>query len=70
MINTTSLWTEVIWHKYIAHVSVSNWIRDPERKEVGILVVWKVILNSFDVMWHNLAWKVGNGRSVHISIDP
>ena len=50
LINTTSLWTKVVWQKYIAPLSVIYWIQDLVRQGAGISVVWKVVLNSLDVI--------------------
>lgn len=69
LIDTIILWMEVILHKYVAPILVSDWLRYLTRKEAMISVVWKVVLNSLDVIWHGLVWKVGNGRSVSIGID-
>lgn len=70
LLSTTSLWTGLVWHKYIAPTSLFDWIRAPKRRESGMLVIWKAVLASLDVIRLGLVWKVGNGRSVHIGIDP
>ena len=33
-------------------------------------MIWKAIVNSFDLIENNLAWDVGNGESVLIGRDP
>ena len=33
-------------------------------------MIWKAIVNSFDLIENNLAWDVGNGESVEIGRDP
>ena len=33
-------------------------------------MIWKAIVNSFDLIKNNLAWDVGNGESVLIGRDP
>ena len=60
----------MVWHKYIASFSVSDWIRVTARQGAEISVVWKAVLKSLDVIRHGLAWKVGNGRRVRIGIGP
>jgi len=64
LLSTTSLWIEVVWHKYIAPTSLFDWIKALGRRESGIFVIWKAILASLDVIKFGLAWKVGNGRTV------
>lgn len=64
------LWSEVITHKYIWPLSIIDWIRRPSWNRNGISVVWRAILNTIPIIRDGLLWKIGNGASVRIGIDP
>ena len=49
-ISTTRLWNEVVWNKYISPSSLIDWIRAPVWRDLGISVIWKVVLASLDVI--------------------
>ena len=70
LLKSSSLWTRVIKQKYLYGESLLDWIRNPRKSHVGGLVIWKAIVNSFDLIENNLAWDVGNGESVLIGRDP
>ena len=70
LIATNSLWTDVVWHKYIAPISIIDWFRNSIRQASGVSVNWKVILKSMEVIRQGLAWKVGNGIQLHVGLDP
>lgn len=40
------------------------------RRDGGISGIWKVILDSLEIICHGLTWKIGNGNSFRIGIDP
>ena len=70
LLSTTSLWTEVITKKYIALDSLIEWVRRPQKSHKGGSIFWKAILKSLHLIEDHLAWKVGNGHSVEIALDP
>ena len=70
LINTTSLWTQVITHKYIVSDSLEEWIRSPIKSHSRGSLIWKAVIRSFSVIEAHLAWNVGNGRKVRIGVDP
>jgi hypothetical protein len=43
LITTTSLWTKVILLKYVAPLSLLEWIRSPGTRTSGISVMWKAV---------------------------
>jgi hypothetical protein len=70
LINTSSLWTKVIFQKYIAPVSLEAWIRSQPKTLKGASVIWKAILNAFPLIEIGLAWKIGNGNRLRLGSDP
>jgi len=70
LIATNSLWTDVVWHKYIAPISIIDWFKNSVRQASGVSVIWKVILKSMEVIRQGLAWKLDNGLQLHIGLDP
>eukprot|EP00253_Pinus_taeda_P016909 PITA_16909 len=70
LLKQNSLWAEVILHKYIWPLTIMDWIRNPSWHRKGILVIWRAILNSISIIKDGLLWKIGNGASIRISIDP
>ena len=69
LLNTESLWTQVIIHKYIAPVSVEDWIQSLVKSHAGGSIIWKVVVKSIDVIESSLAWYVGNGRKLRVGED-
>lgn len=61
---------EVVYKKYTAPTPILEWIKDPDRRPPSVSIIWKVVLQSFDLIGQGLAWKVGNGRNVTIGLDP
>lgn len=61
---------DVVWHKYIAPISIMEWFRYPWRGGREISSIWKAVLNSLEVIQSGLAWNIGNGNKVCIAQDP
>jgi hypothetical protein len=70
LISTTSLWTKVTQQKYVAPLSILEWIRSPGSRTTGISVMWKAVQRAFDVVGNSLTWQVGSGNSLRIRRDP
>lgn len=70
LINSNSFGTQVISQKYLAHLSIEDWIRNRRKSHVGGSVIWKAIVKSFPLLESNLAWRVGNGQKLRIGQDP
>lgn len=70
LIFSIDLWMEVVQQKYIVPRSIIEWIREFDKRKLGVSVIWKVVLQPFDLIVQGLAWKVGNGRNVRIGLDP
>jgi len=70
LISTNSLWTRVLQHKYIAPLSMLDWIRTEDKKRSRVSIIWKAILQAFEVISKGLAWRVGDGHKLLIGKDP
>jgi hypothetical protein len=65
-----NLWSEVVTHKYMWSSTVLDWLRRPSWNMKGISVIWRVVLNTLPIIRRGLIWRIGNGGSVRIGIDP
>jgi hypothetical protein len=70
LFTTSSLWTQVVTHKYINPDSVGDWICRADKSLSSCSIIWKAVIKSFHVIGDGLAWKVGRGDQVHIGTDP
>lgn len=69
LVTTSSLWTDVVFHKYLALRSILDWIRNLDKNISGVSNIWKAVLQSFDLIGNGLAWKVGSRREVRTGIN-
>lgn len=69
LIGESSLWYKVIQAKSFLGFSIIDWFRVPDKYFVG-LIVWKALVRTFPLIFHWLAWCVGNGRSIRIGCNP
>ena len=70
LLKQNSLWAKVIHHKYIWPLTITDWIRRLNWNKKGISGIWRAILNAMPIIKDGLLWKIGNGASVRIGIDP
>jgi len=70
LITTNILWTTVVLRKYLAPLTLTEWIRSPSLRTTRIFVMWKSVLQAFAVIGNRLAWMVGSGKSLRIVQDP
>jgi hypothetical protein len=56
--------------KYIASLSVEDWIRMPIEPTSKASIIWKALVLAFPIVGNRLCWKAGNWRSIKLSIDP
>ena len=59
----------MVWHKYITPMSLIDWIRNPVWRVGGISGIWKVVLDSLDIICGGLVWKIGNGNAFRLGMD-
>jgi hypothetical protein len=70
LIKTSSLWTQVIHQKYIAPLSILDWVRSLNKSSAGASIIWKALIKDFDLVGMGLVWRVGNGCLVRLGLDP
>lgn len=56
LIKTKSLWTDVVSHKYTLPDFMEGWVRNPNKKVASYSIIWKAVVNSFNVVGEGLAW--------------
>ena len=59
-----------MYQKYVAPLSLLEWIRNPVLNFSGIFAIWKAVLKAFEVVGNGLAWRVGSGNLLKIGLDP
>jgi hypothetical protein len=70
LLSTKSLWTMVVENKYIHPDSLEDWICKPDKTNTNSSIIWKVVINSFQVVGDGLDWRIGKGNKVRIGVDP
>jgi len=70
LISTSSLWTRVLIGKYIAPMGLMDWIRWDSKHSRGGSIIWKALVQAFEVIGKGLAWKIGNGQKFILGRDP
>jgi len=69
LLNNNSLWTKVIVSKYIHPASVQDWIRQ-DTKRNNISIIWKVVINTKELIHSGLIWRIRSRTRIQIGIDP
>jgi len=69
IINSESLWQEVVYFKYIHPLSIMEWIHKPSQSSLEASNIWKAISQPLSLIKDGLAWKIGNGEQVRLGID-
>ena len=49
---------------------MEEWIHRPEKVPTQCTIIWKELINDFQVVVEGLTWKVGNCQRVRIGADP
>jgi hypothetical protein len=70
LITTDNLWTKVVTRKYISPDTVDECIHRPVKVATQCTIIWKALINSFQVVGEGLVRKVGNGQRVRIGANP
>jgi hypothetical protein len=64
------LWHEVIIKKYLQKKTVEEWFRLEKISSTGSSNFWRALTLSLPVISDWLAWKIGNGKTVRLGVDP
>lgn len=61
--------SEILREVFISPFSLEEWVWLQNKPKVNISVIWRAVLNSFDLIAFGLACKVDNGVKVRIGVD-
>lgn len=70
LITSRSLWTRVVFEKYIAPENIIGSIRREHRGSGRHSNIWKAVLNSLPLIRGGLTWRIHQGKVVRIGMDP
>lgn len=70
LISTNILWTTVVIEKYIKPYNLIEWMRLPSWNSWNSSVMCKELLKYFEIFRNGLAWRVGDGKSIQVGMDP
>jgi len=57
VLTINKLWTKVACSKYIAPSNLMDWISQPQRLQLGVSIIWKVVTNSLNIIKDDITWK-------------
>jgi hypothetical protein len=64
-----SLWSLILTSKYIALLSIVDWIHKRNKNTPNTSTQWRALIQAFPMIGKHLAWKVDNGTHVRIGSD-
>lgn len=70
IISTDTMWTSVMYEKYIKPYLMTKWLRLSSWTAGNSSMMWKALLRSLEFIRSGLAWKVGDGKSIQVDLDP
>eukprot|EP00253_Pinus_taeda_P030670 PITA_30670 len=70
LLTRQNLWTQVTFHKYIWPHNILDWARLPSWSTKGCSTVWKALIDSLPLIRDNLAWRINDGLTGRIGLDP
>lgn len=56
--------------KYITPSNIIHWIRQNHRNSANISIIWKVVLNTKELIRNGLTWRIRSGAQVRLGVDP
>ena len=59
----------MVIQKHIAPLYVLEWDRMENKNKGGASIIWKAMVQAFDIVGSGLAWRVGSGRWVRLGMD-
>ena len=60
----------IVKHKYLKNRYVEEWLRIQVFNIQGTSYIWNGFIRALSWITRCLGWKVGNGQSIRIGIDP
>ena len=70
VLNGEGIWSLIINHKYLKNWSVVNWLRSQAFNIHCTSYIWNDFIRALSWLTRCLGWKVGNGQSIRIGVDP
>lgn len=70
LLTRQNMWTHVRYHKYIWPQNMMDWARLPSWSAKGGSSVWKALIDSLPLIRDNLAWRINDGMTGRIGLDP
>jgi hypothetical protein len=69
VINCGGIWHRVIKDKYLAHKTVTNWLRSSSFTQKASSKIWSGLLTSMHLILHWLSWDLGSGQLISLGND-
>lgn len=70
LVHSTNLWTKVSFAKYVSPSHIMDWIRHDQRASSNIFIIWKLVINSINLIQYGLTWRILSGSSIRIGANP
>eukprot|EP00253_Pinus_taeda_P025399 PITA_25399 len=69
LLTSESLWTRVAYAKYINPLNVLDWFCSQQNSH-NVSIIWKAVINTIPLLRDGLTWRIKDGNSVRIRLDP
>eukprot|EP00253_Pinus_taeda_P034161 PITA_34161 len=69
LLTSESLWTRVAYAKYISPLNVLDWFCTQQNSH-NVSIIWKAVINTIPLLRDGLTWRIREGNSVRIGLDP
>ena len=60
----------MVIQKYIAPLSVLKWVHLENKNRGGDSIIWKALVQAYDLIRTGLVWRVGSGSRERLGMDP
>ena len=70
VLNGEGIWSHIVKHKYLKNRPVDEWLHLQVFTIQGTSYIWNGFIREISWITRCLGWKVGNGRSIRIGVDP
>eukprot|EP00253_Pinus_taeda_P011273 PITA_11273 len=69
LLTSEGLWTRVAYAKYIKPLNVLDWFFSQQNTH-NVSITWKAVINTIPLLRDGLTWRIREGNSVRIGLDP